>query len=91
MMKRNILINLSNQGDRIEELAKSVYLHDLLQFNTFQDINFLKYLEWIDSVTPRQINEVITKLLGGKPTMVVTGSAVNLVPSIADIQKKIAL
>lgn len=82
MIKRNILLNLTNQSDRLEELAKS--------FNTFQDVNFLKYIQWIDSVTVKQINETVNRLLLTRPTMVVTGSAVNLVPSISDIHKKLS-
>jgi hypothetical protein len=40
----------------------------------------------IDSVTAERISKVINKLIQGKPTLVVTGNAVNLVPSVSDIQ-----
>ena len=40
----------------------------------------------IDDVTPERIYNAVNRLLKGKPTMVVTGNAVNLVPSISDIQ-----
>lgn len=40
----------------------------------------------IDAVTSDRCAKVINNLLKGKPTMVVTGNAVNLVPSVADIQ-----
>jgi hypothetical protein len=40
----------------------------------------------IDSVTSERISKVVDKLLKGKPTLVVTGNAVNLVPSVSDIQ-----
>lgn len=82
MIKRNILLNLSNQGDRLEELAKS--------FNTFQTVNFSMYTDMIDKVSVTQINEAVNRLLSGRPTMVVTGSAVNLVPSVSDIHKKLS-
>jgi hypothetical protein len=43
----------------------------------------------IDNVTSEQINKAVEKLLKGRPTLVITGNAVNLVPSIADIQNKL--
>jgi len=82
MMKRNILLNICNQGDRLEELAKS--------FNTFKDVDINKYIRWIDEITPQHLSEAVNNILKGKPTMVVTGSAVNLVPSVGDIHKKIS-
>jgi translation initiation factor 2B subunit (eIF-2B alpha/beta/delta family) len=43
----------------------------------------------IDAVTSNDINNAIDHLFKSKPTMVVTGNAVNLVPSIADIQGRL--
>lgn len=40
----------------------------------------------IESVTTERISKVISKMLQGKPTLVVTGNAVNLVPSVSDVQ-----
>ena len=40
----------------------------------------------IDQVTSERISKAVGNMLKGKPTLVVTGNAVNLVPSIADIQ-----
>lgn len=40
----------------------------------------------IDSVTPERISKVVTNMVKAKPTLVVTGNAVNLVPSISDVQ-----
>ena len=40
----------------------------------------------IDSVTSERISKVISKMVQGKPTLVVTGNAVNLVPSVSDVQ-----
>jgi predicted Zn-dependent peptidase len=47
------------------------------------------YLNLIDQVTVKDINEAANLLLENRPTMVVTGNAVNLVPSISDIQQKL--
>jgi hypothetical protein len=47
------------------------------------------YINLIDQVTGKDINEAINLLLEKKPTMVVTGNAVNLVPSLHDIQQKL--
>ncbi len=43
----------------------------------------------IDGVTSKHINKAVDLLLKSKPTMVVTGNAVNLVPSVADIQGRL--
>ena len=43
----------------------------------------------IDGVTSEQINRAVDKLVQGRPTLVITGNAVNLVPSITDIQAKL--
>ena len=48
-----------------------------------------QYLTLIDNVTSDQINRAVDNLLKGRPTLVVTGNAVNLVPSISDIQAKL--
>jgi hypothetical protein len=47
------------------------------------------YINLIDQVTAKDINEAVNLLFEKRPTMVVTGNAVNLVPSIADIQQKL--
>lgn len=81
ILKRNILLNMANQGDRLEEAVKS--------FNTFGTINHTNYVDMIEKVTSADINKAVELLLKGKPTLVVTGNAVNLVPSIADIQGRL--
>jgi hypothetical protein len=43
----------------------------------------------IDNVTPADINKAVELLFKSKPTMVVTGNAVNLIPSVADIQGRL--
>ncbi len=40
----------------------------------------------IDAVTPERISKAVSELIKKKPTLVVTGNAVNLVPSTNDIQ-----
>ncbi|MFO0515316.1 MAG: hypothetical protein ACK5YA_00525 [bacterium] len=40
----------------------------------------------IEGVTKERISKVINKLVQGKPTLVVTGNAVNLVPTVSDVQ-----
>lgn len=44
----------------------------------------------IEKVTGKDINRAIEQLVKGKPTLVVTGNAVNLVPSVADIQGRLS-
>lgn len=43
----------------------------------------------IDGVTSKDINAAVELLLKSRPTMVVTGNAVNLIPSVADIQGRL--
>jgi len=43
----------------------------------------------IDNVTSEQVNKAVERLVKRRPTLVVTGNAVNLVPSISDIQTKL--
>lgn len=80
MLKRQVLLNVSNQMDRLEEVVRTYAIH--------KDIKVIdNYINMIDSVTPEKISKVINKMIQGKPTLVVTGNAVNLVPSVSDIQK----
>ena len=70
----NILMALERQEDRLEEIAKN--------FMTYGDLNFHQYCDKIDAVTSSQINAAASRVLSGKPTMIVTGGAINLVPNI---------
>jgi hypothetical protein len=47
------------------------------------------YAHIIEGVTSKDINDAAEFLLTKKPTLVVTGNAVNMVPSVADIQQKL--
>jgi hypothetical protein len=51
-------------------------------------MNF-EYAQLIEQVSSKDINEAAELLIGRKPTLVVTGNAVNIVPSVADIQKQL--
>ena len=81
ILKMNILMALERQEDRLEEIAKN-YL-------TYGDLTFHQYCDKIDAVTSSQINAAADRLLGGKPTMVITGGAINLVPNITDVQRQL--
>ena len=61
----------------MEELARN--------YMTWGEVTFHKYCENIDKVTSKQINQIVTKMLKGKPTLCVSGSNVNQVPTIEQI------
>ena len=52
-------------------------------------MTFHKYGEMIDSVTSSQINSAADKAFSEKPSLVVTGDAINLVPNITDVHKQL--
>lgn len=80
-LKMNILLTMEKQEDRLEEIAKN--------FLTFGDLTFHKYCDQIDAVTSEDINRAAERALSTKPTMVVTGGAINLVPTITDVQRQL--
>merc|ERR1712153_191617 len=73
ILKMNVLMAMERTEDRLEEIARN--------FMTFGDLTFHQYCDKIDAVASSQINSVASKLLAGKPTLLVTGGAINLVPS----------
>jgi predicted Zn-dependent peptidase len=77
----NILMAMERQEDRLEEIARN--------YMAFGDLNFHQYCDKIDAVTSDQINRIASKTLSGKPTMLVTGGAINLVPTITDVQRQL--
>jgi predicted Zn-dependent peptidase len=81
ILKMNILISMERQEDRLEEIARN--------YMTFGDLTFHQYCDKIDAVTSDQINRVASRVLSGKPTMLVTGGAINLVPTITDVQRQL--
>jgi mitochondrial-processing peptidase subunit alpha len=81
ILKMNVLMAMERQDDRLEEIARN--------FMTFGDLNFQQYCDKIDSVSSEQINRAAARVLSGKPTMVVTGGAINMVPTITDVQRQL--
>ena len=81
ILKMNVLMAMERQDDRLEEIARN--------FMTFGDLNFQQYCDKIDSVSSEQINRAAARVLSGKPTMVVTGGAINMVPSITDVHRQL--
>lgn len=81
ILKMNVLMAMEKQEDRLEEIARN--------FMTFGDLTFHQYCEKIDAVTSNQINAAASKLLAGKPTMVVQGGAINLVPSVTEVARQL--
>ena len=66
---------------RMEEIARN--------YMTFGDLTFHRYCDDIDAVTSDSINEVASRILSGKPTLLVTGGAINLVPSVTDVARQL--
>lgn len=81
ILKMNVLMAMERSEDRLEEIARN--------YMTYGDLTFHKYCEKIDNVTSSQINQVASKLLSGKPTLLVTGSTINLVPSVTDVSRQL--
>ncbi len=80
-LKFELLQFSEKSEDRLQEIAKN--------YSTFKDLTFHKYCDQIDSVTSSQINKAAEKAFAGKPTLVVTGDAINLVPNITDVHKQL--
>jgi processing peptidase subunit beta len=81
ILKMNVLMAMERTEDRLEEIAKN--------YMTYGDLTFHQYCEKIDAVTSSQINSIAGKLTSGKPTLVVTGGAINLVPSVTDVSRQL--
>ena len=81
ILKMNVLMAMERSEDRLEEIARN--------FMTFGDLTFHQYCEKIDAVTSADVNAVATKLLAGKPTLLVTGGAINMVSSAADVSRQL--
>ena len=77
----NILMAMERQDERLEEIARN--------FMTFGDLTIHQYCDKIDSVTSDQINRVASRLLSGQPTMLVSGGAINMVPSVTDVSRQL--
>jgi processing peptidase subunit alpha len=81
-LKMNILGEMENRGDRLEEIGRNY-----LAFGG--DLTFHQYCDRVDTVTSQDINEVASKMLGTRPTVLVQGSAINVVPTINDVQRQL--
>lgn len=81
ILKMNVMMAMERQDDRLEEMARN--------FMTFGDLNFHQYCDKLDAVTGEQINRAASTLLSGKPTMIVTGGAINMVPTITDVSRQL--
>jgi len=81
ILKMQVLMAMERTDDRLEEIARN--------YMTYGNLTFQDYCDCIDAVTGSQINQVATTLLAGKPTMLVTGGAINLVPSVTDVSRQL--
>lgn len=82
-LKMNILTDMEGRGDRLEEIGRNY-----LAFGG--ELTFHKALDAIDSVTSEDINDVAGRMLAGRPTILVQGSAINVVPTINDVQRQLS-
>lgn len=80
-LKMNFLLEIENSSNRLEELARN--------FSSHGNLTIGQYSEQIDAITGDQINQAARRALHGKPTMVVTGGAINMVPSMTDVQRQL--
>ena len=81
ILKMNVLRAMERSEDRLEEIARN--------YMTYGDLTFHQYCEKIDAVTSSKINQVASKVLAGKPTLLVLGGAINLVPSVTDVSRQL--
>jgi len=81
-LKMNILTELEGRGNRLEEIGRNY-----LAFGG--ELNFHQYCSNVDNVTSAEINDVASRFLSTKPTILVQGSAINLVPTINDVQRQL--
>lgn len=81
ILKMNVLMAMERQDERLEEIARN--------FQTFGNLTFHQYCDKIDAVTSDQINSAMRVCLAGKPSMVVSGSAINLVPGMTDVSRQL--
>jgi len=81
ILKMNILMAMERSEDRLEEIARN--------FMTFGDLTFHQYCDKIDAVTSEDINRIASKVLSGKPTLLVSGGAINLVPGVTDVSRQL--
>lgn len=81
-LKMNILSEMECRADRLEEIGRNY-----LAFGG--ELTFHQYCDRIDEVTSSDINSVADRVLATRPTILVQGSAINVVPTINDVQKQL--
>jgi len=81
ILKMNILMAMERSEDRLEEIARN--------YMTYGDLTFHQYCDKIDAVSSNDINRIATELVKGKPTLLVQGGAINLVPGITDVSRQL--
>jgi len=81
ILKMNILMALERGENRLEEMAR--------QYMTFGVLDIGKYCDDVNKITSEMINAAATKALAGVPTMVVSGGAINLVPSATEVARQL--
>ena len=81
ILKMNVLMAMERSEDRLEEIARN--------FMTFGDLTFHQYCDKIDAVTSSDINRVAAKVLSGKPTLLISGGAINLVPGVTEVSRQL--
>lgn len=74
--------NLESSSDRLEEVARN--------YMSNQKLTLFDTARAVENVSSASINAAATKVLAGKPTMVVTGGNINLVPTMTDVQRQLA-
>ena len=79
--KMSILSTMERSENRLEEIARN--------FMTFGDLTFHTYCDKIDAITSADINSVASRITSGKPTLLVTGGAINLVPAVTDVARQL--
>jgi len=78
-LKMEIALNSGDHSNRLEEAARNYMTHGHLTFH--------QYANKIDSVSADDVNRYVSRVLESKPTLLVTGGAINLVPSVSDVQR----
>lgn len=81
-LKMNILTEMEHRGNRLEEIGRNY-----LAFGG--ELTFHQYCDRINSVSSSDVNSVAESMLSGKPTILVQGSAINVVPTINDVQRQL--
>jgi len=81
VLKMQVLMAMERTEDRVEELARN--------YMTYGTLTLHNYCDQIDNVTSDQINRVASSLVQGRPTLLVSGGAINLVPSVTDVSRQL--